>query len=181
MEFCCYVIIKIVCKLLYATSIFVCVVAGATFGTLFGAAIGVRTGCLSGAVGGAIKCCVSFTKFFDFSLFVWKTSDDFASWHLLQPIMVAFYYYTRNYAQSNNKVKEVSSTTKVKKFKKIRITRENMMDSSHNQKSCSICLQDFLVGEKAICLVQCQHVFHQTCIWRWLVGKRTCPLCRRRL
>lgn len=173
MEFCCSLISKLVSKLLYAISIFLCLVVGATFGTLFGAAIGVKTGCLSGAIGGAIKCCLSFTKLFDFSILLWKTSDDFASRHLLQPIiiMVAFYY-------PRNNTKVVSSTTKIKKTEKIRITRE---DTLQDQNACSICLQDFLVGEKAIRLVQCQHMFHQMCIWKWVLGKRTCPLCRRKL
>ena len=41
---------------------------------------------------------------------------------------------------------------------------------------CSICL------EQSQCLVvslECKHTFHASCIAKWLLRSRTCPLCRQ--
>jgi len=44
--------------------------------------------------------------------------------------------------------------------------------------SCSICLEDFVIGEKLIKL-PCTHYFHPDCIKPWLTERQpTCPLCK---
>eukprot|EP00669_Euglena_mutabilis_P010263 TRINITY_DN5020_c0_g1_i2.p1 TRINITY_DN5020_c0_g1~~TRINITY_DN5020_c0_g1_i2.p1 ORF type:complete len:290 (-),score=34.21 TRINITY_DN5020_c0_g1_i2:302-1150(-) len=45
-------------------------------------------------------------------------------------------------------------------------------------KLCSVCQEDFTLGERATILT-CNHLFHQKCITPWLEKNRTCPLCRK--
>ena len=42
--------------------------------------------------------------------------------------------------------------------------------------SCSICLEKLIHNCKVL---QCNHIFHESCINDWLVCKSSCPLCRR--
>ncbi|KAJ1903549.1 hypothetical protein LPJ81_002997 [Coemansia sp. IMI 209127] len=45
--------------------------------------------------------------------------------------------------------------------------------------SCIICLCEYVVGEKVVNLVPCNHMFHSECAFRWLTQKSTtCPLCK---
>lgn len=48
-----------------------------------------------------------------------------------------------------------------------------------SDESCSICLDPLTAGS-AICIRQCHHIFHETCLKPWMQGKRhkTCPACR---
>ncbi|CAN1277197.1 RING-H2 finger protein ATL74 [Linum perenne] len=45
---------------------------------------------------------------------------------------------------------------------------------------CSICLGEFLDGERIRVLPKCNHEFHVWCIDKWLALHATCPNCRRR-
>ncbi|KAI3646907.1 hypothetical protein MP228_007128 [Amoeboaphelidium protococcarum] len=46
-------------------------------------------------------------------------------------------------------------------------------------KTCAICLDDFVVGDKIRYLVNCCHSFHMQCIDPWLLTKkRVCPICK---
>ncbi|KAL1536217.1 RING-type E3 ubiquitin transferase [Salvia divinorum] len=48
-----------------------------------------------------------------------------------------------------------------------------------NWKECSICLSEFEQGDEAMELVDCRHVFHRSCLEKWLrCHLATCPLCR---
>jgi len=53
---------------------------------------------------------------------------------------------------------------------------------SHDQAaaklSCSVCLEYFNVGEE-VKKLECGHMFHTPCIWRWLKLHGTCPVCRQ--
>lgn len=42
---------------------------------------------------------------------------------------------------------------------------------------CSICLED--IGKKEPCNLQCGHIFHYDCLYKWKAIKDTCPLCKR--
>ena len=47
------------------------------------------------------------------------------------------------------------------------------------QQYCSICLEDFEVGEEIIELrCDSKHIFHLDCIKGWAKKNKTCPLCR---
>lgn len=45
------------------------------------------------------------------------------------------------------------------------------------QSGCSICLEDFVVGDEVIHL-PCMHMFHGDCVIKWLQNSNFCPLCR---
>lgn len=49
---------------------------------------------------------------------------------------------------------------------------------SYGHNSCSICLDEYQVGEH-IRVLPCQHTFHSECIFPWLTERSpTCPLCK---
>ena len=52
---------------------------------------------------------------------------------------------------------------------------KDMLDKGE-QKSCSICLDDFVVGDKIIYL-PCFHYYHSQCIEKWAHSSDKCPLC----
>ncbi|TKY58318.1 NEP1-interacting protein 2 [Spatholobus suberectus] len=73
------------------------------------------------------------------------------------------------------------SRDSVEKIPKITITSDNNVDASGEKVSCSVCLQDFQLGETVRSLPHCHHVFHLPCIDKWLIKHGSCPLCRRDL
>lgn len=47
--------------------------------------------------------------------------------------------------------------------------------------SCVVCLYDFETGDEVRELKTCRHVFHRSCLDRWMdCNQLTCPLCRTR-
>ena len=50
-------------------------------------------------------------------------------------------------------------------------------DRRSRTRSCSICLEEFVSGTKAVRL-PCLHEFHDKCILTWLLSRPSCPLCR---
>lgn len=45
---------------------------------------------------------------------------------------------------------------------------------------CAICQSEFQQGEEGKRL-ECQHVYHKSCLDRWLMVNAVCPVCRRRM
>lgn len=48
-----------------------------------------------------------------------------------------------------------------------------------NESSCPICLAEYIAGEIAKCMPECQHCFHIDCVDKWLKLNTTCPVCRK--
>jgi len=46
---------------------------------------------------------------------------------------------------------------------------------------CTICLGEFVEGEKVRVLPRCRHGFHVKCIDAWLDSHSSCPICRQLL
>ncbi|CAA0821063.1 NEP1-interacting protein 1 [Striga hermonthica] len=69
----------------------------------------------------------------------------------------------------------------VERIPKFTISRDGSLDTSGDEASCSVCLQDFQLGETVRRLPHCHHMFHLPCIDTWLVRHGSCPLCRRDL
>ncbi|KAJ1730532.1 hypothetical protein LPJ72_004428 [Coemansia sp. Benny D160-2] len=56
---------------------------------------------------------------------------------------------------------------------------EKKEQGEEEPESCTICLCEYVVGEKVVNLVPCNHMFHSECAFRWLTQKSTsCPLCK---
>ncbi|GLJ37775.1 hypothetical protein SUGI_0767810 [Cryptomeria japonica] len=57
-------------------------------------------------------------------------------------------------------------------------------DSKHaalaqlEDRSCSICLDDYRDWEILRILMDCKHVYHVDCIDAWLMRSASCPICR---
>ncbi|OWM79174.1 probable E3 ubiquitin-protein ligase RHY1A isoform X2 [Punica granatum] len=54
--------------------------------------------------------------------------------------------------------------------------KEGMME--RKSQDCSICLENFMEGDKLICL-PCEHWFHSTCLDPWVRTCGDCPYCRK--
>jgi hypothetical protein len=52
-----------------------------------------------------------------------------------------------------------------------------LYDDTFNEKSCSICLNNFIMNDE-LYLLQCEHLFHKKCLLKWFKKKQTCPICR---
>lgn len=46
--------------------------------------------------------------------------------------------------------------------------------------SCVVCLMEF-EEEEEVCTLPCEHLFHKSCIHKWLRQEGSCPQCRRRV
>lgn len=59
------------------------------------------------------------------------------------------------------------------------VAEDGALDAAGQALCCSVCLQDFRVGDRARRLPGCRHLFHVPCIDCWLLRHGSCPLCRR--
>lgn len=49
-----------------------------------------------------------------------------------------------------------------------------------NEKECIICFDDYKSDDK-IAELECNHIYHDSCITRWLQKDLSCPICRSQL
>jgi len=54
----------------------------------------------------------------------------------------------------------------------------NRNEADIRNKTCSICLNDFMDEEALTRLPECDHLFHNECVIDWLKGHLICPYCR---
>lgn len=183
---------------------------GTLLGAMTGALIGQETesGFVRGAAVGAISGAVFSIEVFESSLVLWQSDESGIGCLLYLIDVIASLLSGRlvrerigpamlSAVQSQMGAVEVSfdeapnifdtglskglTGESVDKIPKITITDKNNIDASGERVSCSVCLQDFQLGETARSLPHCHHMFHIPCIDKWLLGHASCPLCRRDL
>jgi len=59
------------------------------------------------------------------------------------------------------------------------MTDEYVAMQSESSTECTICLLDY--KEETKTETECNHIFHQECLDRWLQNNTSCPLCRTEL
>ena len=74
---------------------------------------------------------------------------------------------------SNSKMK--NTIENIEDFVEEQELTENMLEKGR-QKNCSICLENYLVGDKIVYL-PCFHFYHTKCIQTWVKSSDKCPLC----
>ncbi|XP_060193485.1 NEP1-interacting protein-like 1 [Lycium barbarum] len=183
---------------------------GTLLGAMTGALIGQETesGFVRGAAVGAISGAVFSLEVFESSLLLWQTDESgigcllylidvigsLLSGRLVRerigPAMLSAVQSQMGAVETAyDEIPNIFDTggakglpcDSVEKIPKIVITNDNDVDDSGERVSCSVCLQDFQLGETARCLPQCHHMFHLPCIDTWLLRHGSCPLCRRDL
>ncbi|XP_074302030.1 NEP1-interacting protein-like 1 [Silene latifolia] len=183
---------------------------GTLLGAMTGALIGQETesGFVRGAAIGAISGAVFSIEVFESSVVLWRSDESgigcllylidviasLLSGRLVRerigPAMLSAVQSQMGAVETNfEEVTNIFDTGGAKglscdfveKIPKIKITTENNMDASGERVSCSVCLQDFQIGETIRSLPHCHHMFHLPCIDKWLLRHGSCPLCRRDL
>jgi len=185
-------------------------VVGTLLGAMTGALIGQETesGFVRGAAVGAISGAVFSIEVFESSLLLWQADESgiecllylidviasLLSGRLVRerigPAMLSAVQSQMGAVEANfEEIPNIFDTggskglagDTVEKIPKVKITSNNNVDASGEKASCSVCLQDFQLGETVRSLPHCHHMFHLPCIDEWLVRHGSCPLCRRDL
>ncbi|XP_010063299.2 NEP1-interacting protein 1 [Eucalyptus grandis] len=199
---CCDGVSAIVFAVSYVLSVFFLAIVGSTLGVFAGVLIGVKSqDNLFYSVGyGAIEGGMFLTNAFRMSISFWLSDDCSSSnvlhltgptrgldagefvQRLLHSLVLSRLEQTLAHAD-NMTGQNMADHANVSKnscgrIPRIRIAEDDLMDSSGNRNSCSICLQDFECKDEARRLPNCCHLFHMCCIDKWISKQRSCPLCR---
>ncbi|KAK9270543.1 hypothetical protein L1049_026124 [Liquidambar formosana] len=186
-KFCSPGVSKVISNLFFAIFDFFLIVVGATIGAMTGALIGLKTqrGFIRWTLIGAINGSVFFFEVFKTLLALWHSDDgeiefflSLVSYQLLSIDVVDQMGAIERTFEEVPRAKGLSRR-RVDEIPKIKITGKNALDASGEGISCSICLQDFQLGEMGRSLPYCRHMFHLCCIDKWLLVHGSCPLCRR--
>ncbi|KAL0891576.1 hypothetical protein Bca101_015559 [Brassica carinata] len=207
---CRFLVSAVLGTVLSAILTFFFALVGTLLGALTGALIGQETesGFIRGAAVGAISGAVFSIEVFESSLLLWKSNESrfgcllylidvivsLISGRLVRerigPAMLSAVQSQMGAADATfDDLSSIFDTggskgltrDVVDKIPKIKITGGNNLDASGNKDSCSVCLQDFQVGETVRSLPHCHHMFHLPCIDNWLLRHGSCPMCRRDL
>ncbi|POO00792.1 43kDa postsynaptic protein [Trema orientale] len=209
-EFCTFALSVILGNIFSAIFTFCFALVGTLLGAMTGALIGQETesGFVRGAAVGAISGAVFSIEVFESSLVLWQSDESgigcllylidviasLLSGRLVRerigPAMLSAVQSQMGAVETGfDEVTNIFDTggakglpgDSVEKIPKIKITSNNNVDDSGERVSCSVCLQDFQLGETVRSLPQCNHLFHLPCIDKWLLRHGSCPLCRRDL
>ncbi|KAF8377774.1 hypothetical protein HHK36_031159 [Tetracentron sinense] len=209
-EICISVVYAVLGNIFSAIFTFFFALVGTILGAMTGALIGQETesGFFRGAAIGAIYGAVFSIEVFESSLILWESDDSgigcllyligviasLLSGRLVRerigPAMLSAVQNQMGAVETSfEEVPGIFDTggakglsgDSVEKIPKIKITTKNNIDTSGQRVSCSVCLQDFQIGETVRSLPHCHHMFHLPCIDEWLIRHGSCPLCRRDL
>ncbi|GAA0148988.1 hypothetical protein LIER_08277 [Lithospermum erythrorhizon] len=205
-----YAVSSVIGNVVSAIFTFFFALVGTLLGALTGALIGQETesGFVRGAAVGAISGAVFSIEVFESSLLLWKSDESGISCLLylidvitsllsgrlvrerIGPAMLSAVQSQMGAVEVTfEEVQNIFDTggakglpdDSVEKLPTVTITNDNNFDDSGERVSCSVCLQDFQIGETVRSLPDCHHMFHLPCIDKWLVRHGSCPLCRRDL
>ena len=59
-------------------------------------------------------------------------------------------------------------------------TLNDISKLDNENKKCVICLEEFK-DEDVVTNLQCLHIFHSSCLKKWIKYKKICPICRLRI
>ncbi|XP_050241667.1 NEP1-interacting protein 2-like [Quercus robur] len=209
-EACHFAVSAIIGNIFSAIFTFFFALVGTLLGAMTGALIGQETesGFVRGAAVGAISGAVFSIEVFESSLVLWQSDESgigcvlylidviasLLSGRLVRerigPAMLSAVQSQMGAVEASfDEIPNIFDTggakglpgDSVEKIPKIIITSNNNVDASGERVSCSVCLQDFQLGETARSLPHCHHIFHLACIDKWLLRHGSCPLCRRDL
>ena len=85
---------------------------------------------------------------------------------------------TRNQRRRTGVSKERLESLTLTIHTDVRKKNDQAGTKDHLNDSCSICMEDYVAGEKKNTL-PCDHTFHKQCIVQWLSSNVACPLCRQ--
>lgn len=80
------------------------------------------------------------------------------------------------FQQHNNRGNPPAAQSVVANLPSVKITSKQVEESS----DCAICKDEFQLNENVLEL-PCHHLFHASCIQRWLTMHNQCPVCRHEL
>lgn len=66
----------------------------------------------------------------------------------------------------------------IRKIQTAKVSEANSGQIKTKQEGCSICFEEFIVGEDLCVLPLCSHTFHKSCAHDWLKRSLLCPMCR---
>lgn len=71
-------------------------------------------------------------------------------------------------------VRKLRITRRFKRWRNTHILGQELIEVT-----CSICLDNFIAGQRIRTLPRCGHIFHEECIDIWLENHENCPVCRQ--
>lgn len=89
--------------------------------------------------------------------------------HVVEPIFDT----DRHVTVSTGASKRVLKNLEKERF----YTRQGQSNGDSSGGTCVVCLEDFSSSVK-LSKLPCSHVFHEKCIFRWVLNSKSCPLCR---
>ena len=96
---------------------------------------------------------------------------------MISAILLWCFAITFNFTKSI--CKDCIRDHRIHKKMRVRIIKSENVKRLLNQ--CSICLEDFDMGDHFI-LLKCKHGYHEHCIRQWFSERNTtCPLCRENI
>eukprot|EP00568_Trieres_chinensis_P010892 CAMPEP_0183311710 /NCGR_PEP_ID=MMETSP0160_2-20130417/38497_1 /TAXON_ID=2839 ORGANISM="Odontella Sinensis, Strain Grunow 1884" /NCGR_SAMPLE_ID=MMETSP0160_2 /ASSEMBLY_ACC=CAM_ASM_000250 /LENGTH=258 /DNA_ID=CAMNT_0025476377 /DNA_START=274 /DNA_END=1046 /DNA_ORIENTATION=+ len=81
-------------------------------------------------------------------------------------------------AEEQNKGPPPASDQAIRRLPLVVVKAEDLVDESNRY--CSVCFEEHNVGDK-LTRLPCSHLYHHSCILKWLETRCTCPVCRYEL
>ncbi|XP_038883574.1 E3 ubiquitin-protein ligase RNF181-like [Benincasa hispida] len=64
---------------------------------------------------------------------------------------------------------------------KVAVERVRELKSQEELGDCCICLEELSCEKREVIRIPCGHVYHESCVFKWLRKNNSCPLCRKPL